>query len=559
MGATLAAVIAFEPPPLKEAPPEVARIVGKMLAKKRESRYQSTKELLADLRAAAQPGAGLVWRRLRLALAAAVLIVVAIVAALDVRGLRTGLITWMRAPAPSIRLAVLPFANLSGDPEQEYLSDGLTQEMITQLGGLHPQRLSVIARTSIMRYKKSEKPIDQVGRELGVDYILEGSARREAGRVRITAELIQVRNQTQLWAESYERELAGILALQSEVARKVAGSLALKLLPAEQARLANVRAVNPEAYDAYLRGVQHCYRLLPSDLDSAQKYFELALTKDPNYALAYAGISMVWAGRQQMGYAPPREAGPKAKAAAEKAIALGEGIAESHYASAIIKTWTDWDWAGAEAEFRRAIEINPGFPDARAYYSFLLMILQRPREALPQAERAMQLDPFNPLYPSYYAHHLFYVRRYDDAIAQARQAVQTQPNLPNAYIALWAAYRAKGMNKEAVAAAKARLAPYGDPGVAGAFDRGYAQGGYPAAMKLAAEELTRLSNKSFVLPTDIAGLYVEAGQKMKALEWFEKGFEVHDPIMPFIGYTQYDSLRLEPRYQALLRRMNLPQ
>jgi tetratricopeptide (TPR) repeat protein len=266
-----------------------------------------------------------------------------------------------------------------------------------------------------------------------------------------------------------------------------------------------------------------------------------------------------------MGYAPPREAGPKAKAAAEKAIALGEGIAESHFALAIIKGWTDWDWAGAEAEFRRAIEINPAFPDARAYYAYLLlMVLQRPREALPQAERALQLDPVNPLFQSYYAQHLLCVRRYDDAIAQARQTVQTQPNLPNAYYALWGGYRAKGMNKEAVAAAKASLASYGDPGVAEAFDRGYAQGGYPAAMKLAAEELTRLSKKSFVLPHDIADLYVEAGEKTKALEWFEKGLEVHDPTLPFIGgfcdgSIQYDSLRSEPRFQALLRRMNLPQ
>ena len=335
MGATLAAVITSEPEPLREAPPEVARIVGKMLAKKRESRYQSTEELLADLRAAAT-GAALARRRLWLALAAALLIDVALVAALDVRGLRTRLITWMRAPAPSIRLAVLPFANLSGDPEQEYLNDGLTQEMITQLGSLHPETLSVIARTSVMRYKKSEKPVDQVGRELGVDYILEGSARREAGRVRITAELIQVRNQAQLWAESYEREPAGILALQSEVARKVAGSLALKLLPAEQARLANVRSVNPEAHDAYLKGMQSWYKITAQDIDTALEYFELALKKDPNYAPAYAGVALVWGGRNQMGYTAPREAGPKAKAAAVKAVELDSTLAEAHSSLATV-------------------------------------------------------------------------------------------------------------------------------------------------------------------------------------------------------------------------------
>jgi serine/threonine-protein kinase len=563
------AILNEAPRPLpSQVPAEMAALIGRCLEKDQEKRYQRAGELREAL-VAVQAGTVSPWVgwRYRLThsrwpvIAAALLalvILAGILVGLDVGGLRSRLAGKMGIPARVVKMAVLPFANVSGDAEQEYLSDGLTTEMIALLGRMHPEALGVIARTTAMSYKKTNKPIDQIGRELGVDYILEGSAQREPGRVRITAELIQVRNQTQLWAESYERELAGILDLQSEVAKRVATSLALKLLPAEQARLANVRTVNPEAYDAYLRGLQHCYRLLPGDLDSAQKYFELALTRDPKYALAYAGISLVWASRQQMGYAPPREAGPKAKAAAEKAIALGEGIAESHFALAMIKGWTDWDWAGAEVEFRRAIEINPGFPDARAYYSFLLMILQRPREALPQAERALQLDPVNPLFQSYYAQHLFCVRRYDDAIAQARQAVQTQPNLPNAYYALWGGYRAKGMNKEAVAAAKASLAPYGDPGVAGAFDRGYAQAGYPAAMKLAAEELTRLSNKSFVLAKDIADLYVEAGEKTKALEWFEKGFEVHEPTLPFIGSTQYDSLRSEPRYQALLRKMNLP-
>ena len=437
MGATLAAVIALEPPPLKEAPSEVARIVGKMLAKKREGRYQSTEELLTDLRRAAQPGAGLVSRRLWLAVAAALVIIVAVAAGFDVRGLRTRLITWTRAPAPSVRLAVLPFANLSGDPEQEYLSDGLTQEMITQLGRLHPERLSVIARTSVMRYKKSDKPIDQVGRELGVDYVLEGSAQREGDRVRITAELIQVRSQTQLWAESFERELAGILALQSEVAKKVAGSLALKLLPAQQARLTNARSVNPEAHDAYLRGLQHWYRFTPGDLESAEKYFELALAKDPNYAPAQVGIAMAW-GARQAGYAPPSETGPKGKAALLKAVAMDDTIAETHCALAG-KASGGWDWAGAEREYKRAIEINPSFPDARAYYSGFLLIMQRPEEAMPQIERALELDPFNALFQSVYAGDLLYARRYDDAIDQCRKALRTAPDHPIALSVLCSA------------------------------------------------------------------------------------------------------------------------
>ena len=256
-------------------------------------------------------------------------------------------------------MAVLPFANLSGDPEQEYLSDGLTQEMIAQLGRLHPDTLSVIARTSVMRYKKSETPIDQIGRELDVDYVLEGSAQREGSRVRITAELIRVGNQTQLWSESFEREMSGILALQSDVARKVASALALKLLPAEKTSLANVRGVNAEAYDAYLKAAAHWVRLTPRDLDTAERYLTVALEKDPGYARGYAGMALVWACRQQIGLAPPREAGPKARAAAQRAVELDNSAAEAHFALATILTWTDWDWPAAAREWELAMEFGP--------------------------------------------------------------------------------------------------------------------------------------------------------------------------------------------------------
>ena len=494
------------------------------------------------------------------ALAALLAIVAAAEAGLDIGGLRTRLIAWMRVPAPSIRLAVLPFENLTGDPEQEYLSDGLTQEMIAQLGRLHPERLSVIARTSVMRYKKSGKSIDQVGRELGADYVLEGSAQREAGRVRITAALIQVRRQTQLWAESFEGELAGTLALQSEVARRIAGALALKLLPAEQARLANIRSVNPEAHDAYLRGLHHWHRLTRGDLESAQKYFELALEKDPNYAPAYAGTSLVWAGLQQMGITSPREAGPRAKAAAEKAVALDGTVAEGHYALAAIKGWTDWDWLGAEPEFRRAIAINPSFPDARAYYSHLLMIMRRPEEAMQQIDLALQLDPFNPLFQSLYAVDLLFVDRVDDAIAQCRKTLRTAPDSPVALSILPGALFSKGMYQEAFAAWKTSLhASYGSE-VERVFEQGYTKAGYRGAMRNVAEALVARSREMPVVPSmDIGSFYLEAGDKVQALDWLERALEERDPNLPYIGGLAPDSLRSEPRFQALLRRMNLPQ
>ena len=545
MGATLAAVIAFEPPPLKEAPAEVARVVGKMLAKKREDRYQSAEELLAALESAAA-GAGLASRRRWLSVAAALVLVFAVAAGFDVRGLRTRLMAWMRAPSPSIKLAVLPFANLTGDPGQEYFSDGLTQEVISQLGRLHPESLSVIARTTVMNYKKSGKSINQIGRELGVDYILEASTRQEAGRVRVSAELIRVRNQTQLWAESYEREMAVILALQSDLAKKVAGSLALKLLPAEEARLANVRSVNPEAYDAYLRGMQDWYRGTRSDIDSAQKYFDLALTKDPNYAPAYAGIALAWALRYQAAFRLFSEALPKAKEAALKALALDETSAEAHLALSINKSQYDWDFAGAEVELKRALELNPSFALARGFYSHYLMCMRRPAEAMAQIQRALELDPLNPFLKTLYAPVLLNSGRYDEAVAVA-------PRLRGRVFEL------KGMYKEGYESWRAEAAQAGDREIQQAIDRGYAEGGLPAANRRVAEVWIARYRRTLVTPMHIANLYDSAGDKERAIEWFEKAIEVRDPSVIYLGSLPLLTLRRDdPRFQSLLRRIGLP-
>ncbi|HVP42893.1 MAG TPA: protein kinase [Terriglobales bacterium] len=558
------AILSQPPPPLpSQVPMELQAVIGRCLQREPARRYQRAGELRAVLEAI-QSGTVAPWASLRLRLArrlwlvlfAVLVLMAAVLAGLDAGGLRSRLLGKTATPMRTIRLAVLPFANLTGDPQQEYLSDGLTQELIAQLGRLHPGSLSVIARTSVMRYKQTDKPVDLIGRELGVDYILEGSARREASRVRITAELIQVRDQTQLWAETYERELAGIMALQNEVARKVAGSLTITLLPGERARLANVRVVNPEAYEAYLQGLHHFYKLTPGDLDSAQQYYELALQKDPNFALAYTGLALVWAGRNQMGIMSPTEAAPKANAAALKAVALDDTLAEAHYALAAVKTWQVWDLPGAQPEWKRAIELNPNFPDARAFYSHYLSIMGRPQEAEPQILRALELDPFNAFFQSLYAMDLLYLRRYDDAIAQARKALRTAPDAPVAHNALWIGLFLKGMYKEAFLEAKANFP--GDRELEEAFDRGYAEGGYPLAMRRGADLLAARSRKAYVSPTFVAGLYLAAGDKDLTLQWLEKAFEVREPNLPYIGTPDYDSVRSDPRFQDLLRRMKLP-
>ena len=555
------AILNQAPRPLpSQVPAEMGALIGRCLEKDPEKRYQWASELREAL-IAVQAGTVSPWVGWRyrlthsrwLIIAAAVLglfILVGILVGLDVGGVRSRMAGKTGIPVRAVKLAVLPFANLTGDPAQEYLSDGLTQEMIAQLGRLHPGSLSVTGRWSVMRFKTSTQPPDQIARELGVDYLLGGSARREGSRIRVTAELIKAKDQIQLWTETYERELTGILALQNDLAQKVAGALALKLLPAEQARLAKARAVVPEAYDAYLKGLQHLYIFLPADVEAALQYFELALKKDPNYAPPYAGISLVWAVRKQLGWAASSEATPKAKDAALKAVALDDTAAVAHYALALVMAWSDWDWAGAESEFKRAIELNPSFPDARAYYSHLLIITGRSEEAMAQGEKALELDPLNPLFRSLYANGiLLYVHRYDDAIAQAREVLRTSPDHPAAQYALWYAYSNKGMYKEALSSARAFwINSYPDASLADAFDRGYAEAGYPLAMKRAADALAAYSRQASVIPSDIAGLYEQAGDKEHALEWFEKGFESHDPGMPYLGLSR--SRKLPPRPPA---------
>jgi TolB-like protein/Tfp pilus assembly protein PilF len=565
---TVAAILTKEPAALRASvPPGLVEVVGTCLAKDPEKRYSSGSEVLAALGGLDVEDAAQLWGSLHRSVrrhpwlaAANVVVALAVLAlALDAGGLRGRLLGRAGGGSRAIRMAVLPFTNLSSDPEQEYLSDGLTQEMIAQLGRLHPESLSVIARTSVMRYKKTDTPIDRIGRELGVEYVLEGSEQREGGRVRITAELVKVQDQTQLWAESYDREMSDILALQSDVARKVAGSLALKLLPGEQARLASARAVNPDAYQAYLKGIHHLYRLTPGDFDTAQSYFEVALAKDPDYALAYTGIAMVWACRSQLGLVSPAEAAPKAKAAAQKAIAVDDTAAETHFTLAVLATWTDWDWVVAEREFKRAIELNPSFPEARINYSHFLMIMGRPDEAMPQARRALELDPFNAMTVSFYAVDLYCARRYDEAIAQARKALALQPDANVALAALMVAMHETKRHDEMIAAAE-KYYPFLFPDVGQALERGYAGRDYAGAWRRAAEVEATRHGKEPGAAIDIAWCALYVGDTTRALDWLEKACDDHDPNMPYISCMPlFDPLRSEPRFQALLRRMNLPQ
>jgi len=449
--------------------------------------------------------------------------------------------------------------NLTGDPDQAYFVDGLHEELIATFAQISAFD-KVIARTSVMAFRDSDTPIREIGEQLGVQMVLEGSVRRSGDTVRATLQLIEASTEKHLWANSFERDLTDILALQSDVARAVADEIELALTPEEEARLASVRVVNPEAHEAYLIGSYSWKKMTPADFDTAERYFELALEKDPSYAPAYEGLAWVWAARQQMGLVPPDEGGPKATAAALKAIALDDGSAEAHEALALVRTWTDWDWAGAEVEWQRALELNPNAANAHAYYAHFLAIMGRTEEAIPHSERALELDPFNALFHALYGVVLCFDRRYDDALAAARFALAMQPDNPAALYLRWFAASASGRHAEAVEAAKAYYnVLYGDPAVEEAFEQGWAQGGYTEAMGRAAAALEERSRTSFVCPADIAPFYASAHEYDKALDCLERAFEVHDPNLPNIGFPVYDPLRSDPRFQDLLHRMNLPE
>jgi TolB-like protein/tRNA A-37 threonylcarbamoyl transferase component Bud32/lipoprotein NlpI len=544
-----------------EIPIALEGVVCKALEKNPDKRYQHIDELLEDLRSISE---GIVPEEIKARLRKAKLlrrkrtIIYAgvagflIIATVMVLSLFTGRAEGIDA------IAVLPLENLTGDTEQEYFVDRATDELIGQLSQIGALR--VISRTSVMQYKGVKKTLPEIAEELNVDAVVEGTVLQVGDSVRIRVQLIEaLPEERNLWTQTYDRDMTDVLVMYKEMARAIADKTRVKLTPEEEAILASTRQVNPEAYEAYNKGMFHFYKLTSQDFELALGYFELALEKDPNYALAYVGIGHVWNGHLQQGLASYNEAGPKADAASLKALELGDTLPEVHYFSAVWKTWGKWDWEGAGKSFERAIELNPNYPDPRAFYSWYLFYMQRPEEAMAQIERALELDPFNAAFRSLYASDLMYARRYDDAIEDLRETLRTSPTDQLALSALRSAYHLKGMYEEALEIWRTWFDVKGDQEAAEALARGYEEAGYSGALSSVAELITERSRTTFVTPWQIATLYTRAGKNDEALDWLEKAFEAHDNNMPSISVDPiFDDLRDDPRFQDLLRRMNLP-
>jgi TolB-like protein/Flp pilus assembly protein TadD len=449
---------------------------------------------------------------------------------------------------------VLPFENLSGNRKYDSFSDGLTEEMITQLGRLNPARLGVIARTSAMTYKSTEKTIEQIGREVGVSHALEGSVRRSGNRVRITAQLIQVSDQTHVWAESYDGKLEDIFSLQSAISREVARHIHITLLAPETAK-----RVVPEAYESYLKGRFHWNRRTERDLHASMRCFQDAIECDPTFPPAYSGMADTQLTLMDYGFLTPREATASARSLATKAIQLDEGIAEAHI-SLGHAAFHDFDLRTAEREFLRGIDLNPNYAAGRFYYANFLIAKDRRDEAVAEAREAVRLDPVSPNAHSNLAAILWHAHRYEQSTQQAQKALDLDPSYPRAYEDLGRALEQMGEIEKAIVAFQksAELEP-GSHSSWASLGHAYALAGQAGDALKILRQLEELSTRTFVSAYSFAIISIALGRRDEAFEWLDKAYEERSSALPFLtANPRMTALHDDVRFQALLARLGLP-
>ena len=553
------AILKDQPAPLPErVHPGLRTLIQRCLAKEPTQRYKLASEVHAALQVL-QPGSHPVGRTARphWGLYAAGAVALAAMVFLGINVTRWREQTTGGASGGRIRsLAVLPLANLSGDPQQEYFADGLTDELIADLASI--KSLKVISRTSAMRYKGARKPLPEIAQELGVDGIIEGSVLRSNDRVRIKVQLIDAARDRHLWTQTYDRDTRDVLAMQSEVGRDIAERIDVELTPGEQGRVANPRPVNPQAQELYLRGRYYWNKRDKNALVQALDQFDRAVRMDSTYAVAYAGLADTYVLMPLYAGSLPKESFPRARAAALQALKIDEHLAEAHASLGRVKLFYDWDWTGAETEFRRAIELKPSLSTAHHWYSIFLRDVGRLEEAISEANRALELDPVSLIINTNLGDTFFYAGQFDQAVAQHRKTLLLDASFAPAHLYLGRALEQKGLFPEAVAEfQRARSLMGGGSYALGDLAHAYALAGKRSDAKGLLTELSERFKRGASLEVDIALVHLALGDRDQAFQYLEQAYKERSGLNDLKVDPRFGSLRADPRFQDLLVRLGL--
>jgi serine/threonine protein kinase len=547
-----------------ELPDELEHIINKLLEKDRDTRYQSARELATDLRRLKRDTDSGQPTHISRAVAAAHVQKkrrwrIAMVAVLTLCAIAVVILSLYLWGHPSIdSVAIMPLVNVSSDPQVEYLSDGLTEGLINSFSQL--PNLSVMSRGSVFRYKGKTIDAKTVGKELDVRTLLVGRVLKQGDDLSISVELVDTENNRHLWGEQYNRKVSDLISLQQDITRDISDTLKLRLTGDEKSKLSKRPTEDPVAYQLYLNGLFYWNKGTESGFDKAVEYFNQAIEKDPKFALAQSGLADTYNLLGDSGYLAPREAWPRAKAAAMVAVGIDDSLAEAHTSLALVKAYYDWDWTGAERDFHRAIELNPNSAAAHHWYGSYLAKTGRQDEALHELQTAQQFDPLSLLINTSLGWDWYVSRQPDRAIEQLKKTLDMDQNYAPARRLLESSYEQKEMYKEAVAEWQKALTLSGNPELAATIGQDFATSGYKAVLQDWLEGLQEISRREYVSPYGVAQIYAQLGNNEQVFNWLEKAYEERDSqIVALKVEPAFERLHSDPRYKNLVKRIGFPQ